>query len=136
MMHVGFAIIVGHSVDPHIISDLSDVAKSFLVQDEGTKKFYNHGPYGNSFGGYTGMNSKAVSCMHDKHGSDGGVRCTDHKNDGGSFVMVPDLVKSFVFKPGSTMPKPPELKEVGMTYHESLLHVRGALHKLTAASLG
>ena len=24
MMHVGFAIIVGHSVDPHIISDLRD----------------------------------------------------------------------------------------------------------------
>ena len=26
MMHVGFAIIVGYGVDPHIISDLRDVA--------------------------------------------------------------------------------------------------------------
>ncbi len=33
------------------------------------------------------------------------------------------------------MPKPPELKEAG-TYHEFLLHVLGAFHKLTAASLG
>ena len=50
--------------------------------------------------------------------------------------MVPNLVKSFVFKPELTMPKPPELKEAGMAYYESLLHVLGALHKLTAASLG
>ena len=50
--------------------------------------------------------------------------------------MVPDLVESFVFKPESTMPKPPELKEAGMAYHESLLHILGALNKLTAASLG
>ena len=34
------------------------------------------------------------------------------------------------------MPKPPELKEAGMAYHESLLQVLGAIHKLTAASLG
>ena len=85
---------------------------------------------------YTGMNSEAVSCTRDKHGSDGGGGCTDHEIDGGSFVMVPNLVASFVFKPELTMPKPPELREAGMAYHESLLHVLGALHKLTAASLG
>ena len=40
MMHVGFVIIVGHGVDPHIISDLRDGAMCFFVQDEGTKKLY------------------------------------------------------------------------------------------------
>jgi hypothetical protein len=87
-----------HGVDLHSISDLHDGVMPFFVQDEETKKLYNHGLYGNPFGGYTGMNSKAVSCTRDKHGSDGGGGCTDHKNDGGSFVMVPDLVESFVFK--------------------------------------
>ena len=71
----------------------------FFVQDEGTTKLYNYGPYSNPFIGYTGMNSEAVSCTRDKHGSDGGGGCTDHKNDGGSFVMVPNLVESFVFRP-------------------------------------
>lgn len=61
MTHVGFAIIVGHGVDPNIISELRDSAKRFFVQDDGAKKLYNHGPYGNPFGGYTGMNSEAVS---------------------------------------------------------------------------
>jgi hypothetical protein len=45
---------------------------NFFLQDEETKKFYNHGPYGNPFGGYTGMNSEAVSQTRDGHGSDGG----------------------------------------------------------------
>ena len=76
MMHIdiGFGIIVGHGVDPHIISDLRDSAMRFFVQDKETKQLYNHGPYGNPFGGYTGMNSKAVSCTRDKHGSDGGTK--------------------------------------------------------------
>ncbi len=52
-----------HGVDPHIISDLRDGAMRFFVQDEGTKKLYNHGLYGNPFGGYTGMNSEAVSSL-------------------------------------------------------------------------
>jgi hypothetical protein len=78
---------------------------------------------------YTGMNSEAVSCPRGKHGSDRGGGCTDHEIDGSSFVMVPNLVASFVFRPESTMPKPPELRESGMAYHESLLHIHGALHK-------
>ena len=131
MTHVGFAIIVGHGVDPNIISELRDSAMRFFVQDDGAKKLYNHGPYGNPFGGYTGMNSEAVSQTRDGHGSDGGG-----DGDGSFATVVPDLVESFVFKPESTMPKPPLLEEAGLAYHAALLHVLGALHELTAASLG
>jgi isopenicillin N synthase-like dioxygenase len=128
MTHVGFAFIVGHGVDPNIISELRDSAMNFFLQDEETKKFYNHGPYGNPFGGYTGMNSEAVSQTRDGHGSDGG--------GGNGAMVVPDLVESFVFKPESTMPKPPLLEKTGLAYHAALLQVLSSLHELTAASLG
>jgi isopenicillin N synthase-like dioxygenase len=112
IMHVGFAFIVGHSVDPNIISELRGSAMNFFLQDEETKKFYNHGPYSNPFGGYTGMNSEAVSQTHDGHGSDGG---------GGNVAMVvPDHIESFVFKPELTMPKPPLLEKTGLAYPAAL----------------
>jgi isopenicillin N synthase-like dioxygenase len=128
MTRVGFAIVIGHGVDPNIISELRDSAMNFFLQDEETKKSYNHGPYGNPFGGYTGMNSEAVSQTRDGHGSDGG--------GGNVGMVVPDLVESFVFKPESTMPKPPLLEKTGMAYHAALLQVLSSLHELTAASLG
>ena len=127
MMHVGFAIITGHGVPPHTISALRDGAMGFFADDLASKNVYNYGPYGNPFGGFTGMGTEAVSRTRDKHGSDGGA---DHAG------ALPDLVESFIFKPESPKPKPAVLEEAGAAYYAALLRVLETLHKLTAASLG
>jgi isopenicillin N synthase-like dioxygenase len=133
MTNVGFAIIAGHGVHPRTITELRNGALDFFAMDASTKVAYDHGPYGIPLGGYTGVGIEAVSRTRDVHGSDGG--------GGGDRATVvaaapPDLVESFVFKPESSMPKPPALEIPGAAYHAALLRVLDALHRLTAASLG
>jgi isopenicillin N synthase-like dioxygenase len=130
MTNVGFAIITGHGVHQQTISDLREGAMQFFADDASSKNAYNHGPYGDPLGGYTGMGIEAVSRSRDAHGSDGGA--ADHA----VATAPPDLVESFVFKPESPMPKPAVLEKAGAAYHAALLRVLDALHRLTAASLG
>ena len=135
MTQIGFAIIVGHGVNPRTIAALREGAMHFFALDSATKDAFNYGPYGNPLGGYTGIGSEAVSRSRDEHGSDRGGGGANHDDANGSRVTLPDLVKSFVYKPESPKPKPLELQEVGSAYHAALLRVLEALHKLTAASL-
>ena len=127
MMHVGFAIITGHGVRPQTISALREGAMRFFADDLASKNAYNHGPYGNPLGGYTGVGTEAVSRTRDAHGSDGGA---DHAG------AMPDLVESFVFKPESPMSRLAVLEGAGAAYHAAILRVLDTLHRLTAASLG
>jgi isopenicillin N synthase-like dioxygenase len=90
MTNVGFAMIVGHGVDPGIVDALRRGAHSFFGGPADAKQKYCYGPYGNPLGGFTGMGVEAVARSRDDHGSDGGATQT---------TALPDLVESFVFKP-------------------------------------
>ena len=137
MTNVGFAIIKGHGVDARTISELRRGAMEFFAEDASIKSAYDHGPYGTSLGGYTGVGIEAVSRTRDVHGSDGGAgNVSDQHYDNAAIAAPPDLVESFVYKPESSMPKPPALEMPGAAYHDALLRVLDALHELTAASLG
>ncbi|KAL3815357.1 hypothetical protein ACHAXA_002141 [Cyclostephanos tholiformis] len=147
MTNIGFVVIIGHGVHRRTISALRDSAMEFFARNDASSKgAYDHGPYGTPLGGYTAMGVEAVSRSRDSHGSDGGG-ATDHGGDDDddddhdddraiASAALPDLVESFVFRPESSMPKPPILEEAGAAYHAALLRVLEALHGLTAMSLG
>ena len=127
MTNVGFAMIVGHGVDPGTVDALRRGAHSFFGGPAETKNTFNYGPYGHPLGGFTGMGVEAVARSRDDHGSDGGAQTT---------AALPDLVESFVFKPKeTTKPKPSSLDEPGKAYHTALLKVLNALHRVTASAL-
>ena len=61
MTESGFAMVAGHGVDQQLIEAMLGGARAFFEQDRATKMQYNHGPYGNSSGGYTSQGVESVS---------------------------------------------------------------------------
>ena len=93
---------------PEIVADLREGAARFFARPPAEKVQYDHGPYGNPLGGYTGAGVEAVARSRDGHGSDAG---------GADETAPPDVVESFVFKPDeATKPKPQELDVPGRAY--------------------
>jgi isopenicillin N synthase-like dioxygenase len=140
MTESGFAMVAGHGVDQQLIEAMLGGARAFFEQDREAKMQYNHGPYGNSSGGYTSQGVESVS----RAGT---------MSDGSAAAAPADLVENYVLRgrpeqwgaapgtPGLPAEGPlpahaPQLADVAQRYHRELERVLTALNDMSAAALG
>ena len=140
MTENGFAMVAGHGVDQQLIEAMLGGARAFFEQDREAKMQYNHGPYGNSSGGYTSQGVESVS----RAGT---------MSDGSAAAAPADLVENYVLRgrpeqwgaapgiPGLPAEGPlrthaPQLADVAQRYHRELERVLTALNDMSAAALG
>ena len=140
MTHCGFAMVRGHGVPAEVIDGMRSAARSFFEEGLETKMQYNHGPYGNSSGGFTAQGVESVS----RAGT---------MSDGSSAKAPADLVENYVMRGrpvqwGAAADAPdlpnegplpahaPQLADAAVEYHEALEQVLYALNDMSAAALG
>ena len=127
MCTVGFAMVVGHGVEPEVVAGLRRAANRFFGQPAEAKRAFSHGPYGNPDGGFTAVGGEAVNASRDGLGVDAGGE--------GEAVAV-DPVESFVFEPHSAKRPPAELERPLAAYRTALLGTLDCLHRVTEEALG
>ena len=140
MSTVGFGVVSGHGVGLELIEGMRAAAREFFAQDGEAKMAWNHGPYGNSSGGYTAQGVESVS----RAGT---------MSDGSAAAAPADLVENYVLRgrpeqwgaapgtPGLPAEGPlpahaPQLADIAVRYHRELERVLGALNDMSAAALG
>ena len=136
MSTVGFALIVGHGVDPSTIENLRKGLRSFFEdQSIDYKSGFLYGPYGGPKGGYTAVGGEAVSRSQDGHGG------TEEDAE-----AMADPVESYICRhkdndpfasPSSpTPPQPPEFENAAAEYYSEMRRVLDCLHRMSENALG
>ncbi|MBT3623935.1 MAG: isopenicillin N synthase family oxygenase [Planctomycetaceae bacterium] len=127
MRHYGFAVVVGHPVAGTQTDNLYRATREFFESNSPKEKqTFNHGPYGNPLGGYTGLGVESVGTTWELDNA------------------PPDIVESYVFL-GSpecwatrepNVAHPMALEHIAAPYVEQVMSLCRGIHRLSARALG
>ena len=118
--HYGCAILIGHGIPLDLFDTLKRDAIGFFSQEDAIKMKFNHGKYGNPYGGYTPPGQEAVALSvveEEEEDTDGRVR-----------KGKTDPLENYVFTyPPDHMPSPISTAEKYYAAMERTLHVVNAI---------
>jgi isopenicillin N synthase-like dioxygenase len=136
MHHYGFAVVVGHPVSAAQIGNLYRATRDFFESNSSEEKQkFNHGPYGNPLGGYTGLGVESVGTTWEL---DTNQQSTE------LYTAPPDIVENYVFLGSpvgwatreSNVAHPEALEHIAATYVEQVMSLCRGIHRLSARALG
>jgi isopenicillin N synthase-like dioxygenase len=127
----GYAVLLNHGIEDEQFSVLNDQALDFFKRCMADKMRYNHGPYGNPYGGYTPIGFEQVA-----------LSTEDTNGTEEPSVAKFDPVENFVFcghpskftPPDENYPMPP-IRTLASVYFEKVSNLLKILHYISAAAL-